>query len=172
MAITTTPIDVKKGAPARTTSPDLWQSFRTDMDRLFDRFGTGFGVPSWPRWPRLFEAEPSTGFAAPAMDVVEADKAFTVTAELPGMEEKDIDVSVTGDLLVIKGEKRNEKEEKNQNYYLSERSYGQFQRAFTLPTGVDRDKIAAEFAKGVLTVTLPKSAEAQQQQKKIEVKKA
>jgi len=169
MATMTTPIDVKKSTPARTTTPDLWQSFRTDMDRMFDRFGNG--LPYWPRWPRLFEAEPSANYSVPAIDVAESDKAFTVSAELPGMEEKDIDVSVTGDLLVIKGEKRQEREEKEQNYYVSERTYGQFQRAFTLPTGVDRDKIAAAFAKGVLTVTLPKSAEAQEQQKKIEVKK-
>lgn len=87
------------------------------------------------------------------------------------MDEKDIDVSVSGDLLVIKGEKREEKVEKDKNYYLSERSYGQFQRSFSLPSGIDRDKINAEFSKGVLTVTLPKSAEAQKQQKKIEVKK-
>jgi HSP20 family protein len=106
----------------------------------------------------------------PAVDLAETDKAYTVTAELPGMDEKDIDVSINGDMLVIKGEKRQEKEEKNKNYYLSERSYGQFQRSFSLPTGIDRDKIAAEFSKGVLTLTLPKSAEAQQQQKKIEVK--
>lgn len=171
MATTTTPIDVKKSTPARTATPDPWQSFRTDMDRMFDRFGNGFGLPYWPRWPRLFEAEPSANYSVPAIDVAESDKAFTVSAELPGMEEKDVDVSVTGDLLVIKGEKRQEREEKEQNYYVSERTYGQFQRAFTLPTGIDRDKIAAAFAKGVLTVTLPKSAEAQQQQKKIEVKK-
>ncbi len=166
----TTSIEVKKNAPPRTAVPDLWQSFRGDMDRLFDRFGNGFGFPSFPR---MFDLEPTTTFAmsVPAVDVAETDKAFTLSAELPGMEEKDIDVSVTGDLLVLKGEKRQEKEEKDKNYYLSERSYGKFQRSFSLPAGIDRDRISAEFAKGVLTVTLPKSAEAQQQQKKIEVKK-
>jgi HSP20 family protein len=169
MAVTTNPIEVKKSTPARTAVPDLWGAFRGDMDRLFDRFSTGFGLPSWPR---AFDIEPAATFSVPAVDVAETDKGYTVTAELPGMDEKDIDVSVTGDLLVIKGEKKQEKEEKNKNYYLSERSYGAFQRSFSLPAGVDRDKIAAEFAKGVLTLTLPKSAEAQQQQKKIEVKKA
>lgn len=169
MAITTTPIEVKKSTPTRAAAPDYWQAFRTDMDRLFDRFGTGFGLPSFPR---LFDIEPSVSYAAPAVEVSETDKAFTITAELPGMDEKDIDVSVTGDLFTLKGEKKQEKEEKSKNYYLSERSYGQFQRSFTLPAGIDRDKISAEFGKGVLTVTLPKSAEAQQQQKKIEVKKA
>ncbi len=163
-----TPVEVKKTVPGRATVPDLWQSFRNDMDHLFDRFGNGFGLPAFPR---MFDIEPNLAYATPAVDVAETDNAFTVTAELPGMDEKDVDVSVTGDLLVLKGEKRQEKEEKNKNYYLSERSYGQFQRSFTLPSGVDRDKISAQFAKGILTVTLPKSAEAQKQQKKIEVKK-
>jgi HSP20 family protein len=171
---TTTPVEVTK-SPARSSTPDVWQSFRSDMDRLFDRFA-GFGLPSFPRllptFPRFSDVEQAATLSVPAIDVAETDKAFAVTAELPGMDEKDIDVSVTGDLLTIKGEKRQEREEKNKNYYLSERSYGQFQRSFTLPSGIDRDKIAAEFAKGVLTVTLPKSAEAQQQQKKIDVKKA
>ena len=164
----TTPVEVKKTAPPRTAMPDIWQSFRTDMDRLFDRFGGSFGLPSLPR---LFDLEPTNSYAAPAVDVTESDGAFSITAELPGLDEKDIDVSVSGDLLAIKGEKREEKEEKNKNYYLSERSYGQFQRSFSLPSGIDRDKINAEFSKGVLTITLPKSAEAQKQQKKIEVKK-
>ncbi len=79
-------------------------------------------------------------------------------------------MTVSGDTLTIKGEKRQEKEEKEENYYLCERSFGSFQRSFTLPAGVDRDKISSELAKGVLTITLPKTAEAQRQQKKIEVK--
>ncbi len=169
---TTTPLEVKKVTQARPGVPDVWQSFRNDMDRWVDRFGTGFGGFGFPQFPRLFDLEPSVTASVPAVDLAETEKAFTVTAELPGMDEKDIDVSVTGDLLIIKGEKRQEKEEKNKNYYLSERSYGEFQRSLSLPAGVDRDKIAAEFSKGVLTVTLPKSPEAQQQQKKIEVKKA
>jgi len=164
-----TQIDVKKSPAARAAVPDLWQSFRSDVDRLFDRFAGGFGMPSFPR---MFDVEPTVTYAVPAIDVAETDTAFTVAAELPGIDEKDIDVSLTGDLLVLKGEKREEKEEKNKNYYLSERSYGQFQRSFTLPGGIDRDKIAADFSKGVLKITLPKSAEAQKQQKKIEVKAA
>jgi HSP20 family protein len=91
------------------------------------------------------------------------------------MEPSNLDVTVSGDTLIIKGEKRQEKEEKEEkddNYYLSQRSFGSFQRSFSLPAAVDRDKIGSELAKGVLTITLPKTAEAQQQQKKIEVKTA
>ena len=85
------------------------------------------------------------------------------------MNEKEIEVVVSGD-LTIKGEKRAEKEQKEKNFYLSERSYGSFRRNFYVPDGVDRDKIAADFSKGVLTVTMPKTAKAVEQKKKIEVK--
>jgi HSP20 family protein len=170
-----THVDVRKTAPARSSVPDVWQAFRGDMDRLFDRFTGGSGLPSLRR---IFDLEPSWryessfGINVPAVDVTEDDKAYKIAAELPGMSEKDIDISVTGDVIVLKGEKRQEREEKEENRYLSERSYGAFQRTFALPDGVDRDKIGAEFAKGVLTVTLPKTAGAQKQQKRIEVKAA
>lgn len=165
-----TPVEVKKApVPARGAAVDPWQSFRGEMDRLFERFGF-----PWAR--RMFDVEPtwryesSFGAAVPAVDVSEDEKAYKITAELPGMTEKDIDVSVTGDILVLKGEKRQEREEKEKNRYLSERSYGAFQRSFSIPDGVDRDKINAEFAKGVLTLTLPKTSDAQKRQKTIEVK--
>jgi HSP20 family protein len=106
MAKTATPVEVKKAAPART--PDVWQSFRSEMDRLFDRFSGGFGIPAFRRW---FDTEPawtyqsSFSFPLPAVDVTEDDKAYKITAELPGLEEKDINVNVTGGMLTIKGEK-------------------------------------------------------------------
>jgi HSP20 family protein len=169
-----TPVAVKKVAPpSRSLAADPWQTLRSEMDRLFDRFG--FGAPAFRRW---FDFEPLTrfetaiGVSAPAVDVTEDDKAYKIAAELPGMSEKDIEVTVSGDTITLKGEKRQEREEKDKNRYLSERVYGAFQRSFELPEGVDRDKIAADFAKGVLTLTLPKTTEAQKQQKKIEVKPA
>jgi len=100
----------------------------------------------------------------------EDEKAYKISAELPGIDAKDIEVSVSGDMLVLKGEKRQETEEKDKNYHFSERAYGSFQRAFELPASVDRNKIEADFSKGVLTLTLPKTAEAQKPIKKIEVK--
>ena len=166
------PVEVKKTAPpAQTNVPDVWQSFRSEMDRLFDRFGSGFGFPSLRR---MFDTEPawrsSFSFSTPAIDMSEDEKAYKISAELPGIDAKDIDVSVTGDMLVLKGEKRQEKEEKDQNYHFSERSYGSFQRAFELPASIDRNKMAADFSKGVLTITLPKTTEAQRPAKKIEVR--
>jgi HSP20 family protein len=166
-AMADVPVEVKKAAPAQTNVPDVWHSFRGEMDRLFDRFG-------FPSLRRMFDVEPawrsSFSFSMPAIDMSEDEKAYKISAELPGMDAKDIDVSVSGDMLVLKGEKRQEKEEKDKNYHFSERAYGSFQRAFDLPASVDRNKVAADFSKGVLTITLPKTAEAQNPQKKIEVK--
>ncbi|MGA3402644.1 MAG: Hsp20/alpha crystallin family protein [Acetobacteraceae bacterium] len=170
----TTPVEVKKTVPAPTT-PDTWRSFRTEMDRLFDRFSNGFGMPSLRRMFDVdvpFRFETALTMPNPAIDVTEDADAYKLTAELPGMAESDIEVALTDDMLTIKGEKKQEQEKKEKNYYLSERSFGSFRRSFALPDGVDRDKIGAEFAKGVLTVTLPKAAEAKVEPKKIAVKAA
>jgi len=152
-----------------------WQPFerlRREMDRLFDEF-------DWrsPFRRSIFDMEPLwrrelSWAAAPAVDIVEKDKAYEVTAELPGMDESNIAVKLANDVLTIKGEKKEEKEEKKKDYYLSERRYGSFERRFQVPKGVDTGKIEANFKKGVLTVTLPKSAEAQAEVKKIAVKSA
>jgi HSP20 family protein len=166
MIMAMTPVQVKQNAPAPSTPPDVWRSLRTEMDRLFDRFTSGFGTGPF------FSARLNEPFsvASPAVDITEDDSAFKLSAELPGMTDKDIQVSVSGDTLTITGEKQQEREEKQQNYHLTERSYGQFRRSFYVPEDVDRDKIEAAFANGVLNVTMPKSA--QVTPKKIEVKTA
>ena len=103
------PVEVKKVAPAQTNVPDVWHSFRSEMDRLFDRFSSGFGFPSLRR---MLDVEPawrsasSFSFAAPAIDMSEDEKMYKISAELPGIDAKDIDVSVSGDTPVLKGEKR------------------------------------------------------------------
>ena len=167
------PVEIKKAPATEAPVPEVWRPFRSEMDRLFDRFAGSFG---FPLLRRMFDIEPagrtSFTFSAPAMDMSEDDKAYKISAELPGLDAKDVDVTISGNTLLLKGEKRQEKEEKEQNYYLSERIYGSFQRAFELPASVDRGKIAADFSKGVLTITLPKTPAAQKQQKKIEVKSA
>ena len=104
------------------------------------------------------------------MDVTETDKQIEITAELPGLEEKDVQINVADNLLTIRGEKKAEKEEKDKNYRLIERSYGSFERTLELPDGVNTDAIQASIAKGVLKVTVPKPAPAQS--KKIDVKAA
>lgn len=176
-----TPVEVKKSQPMQKAPADVWTSLRQEMDKVFDRFGAGFSMPSLgpslgAPFERLFanmpavKHESSFAFAAPAVDVKENGTAFTVTAELPGLTEKDIEVKLTDDMLTLKGEKRQEKEEKDETFHLTERSYGSFERSFRLPPSVERDKITASFDKGVLTLTLPKSAEAKKQEKTIEIK--
>lgn len=105
----------------------------------------------------------------PKMDVVESDGAYELTAELPGMDEKDIEVVMRDRVLMLKGEKKEEREEKKEDYRLCERRYGTFERAFTLPEGVDATKVKARFVKGVLHITLPKTKESQLKQRKIPV---
>lgn len=106
----------------------------------------------------------------PQVDVTENDQEIKVAAELPGLTEKDVEVSLANDMLTISGEKRAEKEDKGENYYRMERSYGSFQRTIPLPTEVEANKVDATFKNGVLTVTLPKSAQAVQNRKKIAIK--
>ena len=155
----------------------VWQpfeGFRREIDRLFEDFGRSFWPPSRrsffaaaPLWGRE-----KTWSTAPAVDVVESEKAYEIKAEMPGMDEKNIEVKVANGNLTIKGEKQEEKEEKKKDYYLQERKFGSFERSFSIPEGVDTDKIEAAFKNGVLNVTLPKKPEAQKPAKNIEVKAA
>ena len=176
MAETQTKVPVNTGRTSTAPAPYGWhpfESLRRELDRLFEDFAGGFWRSPSPR--SLFDVAPfgrvEQGWAAtPAVDVTETDKAYEIAAELPGMDEKNIEVNVANGVLTIKGEKQEEKEEKKKDYYLRERRFGSFQRAFQVPEGVDTDKIAASFKKGLLTITLPKSAEAQKAAKKIEVK--
>jgi HSP20 family protein len=129
---------------------------QSEIDRLFNEVGRGlqgFG----------------SGDIALRIDVAETDKAIVLTAELPGLEEKDVQLDFTDDVLTIKGEKKSEKEEKGESHWLAERSYGSFLRAIRLPPGIDPSAIEANFAKGILTVKAPKPAP--RVTKKIEIKK-
>jgi HSP20 family protein len=163
-----TPVPVRQTTPIASGAPDYWRSFKTEMDRLFDRFTSTFGLAPF----QAFRSEPVFSMPTPAVDITEDDAAIKLTAELPGMTEKDIQVSLSGNTLTIKGEKRQEREEKNKGYHLSERYYisSAFQRSFLLPEGADCDNVDATFGNGVLTVTVQKSAQAAP--KKIEVKAA
>jgi HSP20 family protein len=134
-------------------------SLRQEMDRLWDRF-----VGESPLARRI------TGEWWPTVDVSETKDNFVIKAELPGMDEKDVSVTISGDVLTIKGEKKKEEEEKDEQHYSVERYYGSFQRSFQLPSSVKADKIEADFEKGILKVTLPKVEEAKKKEVKIKVK--
>jgi HSP20 family protein len=133
----------------RALMPWTGTSLRKEMDRLFDRFLE----PTWAEMPTLGEWQPT-------LDVTEDKDAVTVKAELPGVEQKDITVSLQEGVLTIKGEKRAEKEEKDKRYHRVERSYGAFYRSIRMPAAVDAGKVAATFRDGVVTITLPKAPEA------------
>jgi HSP20 family protein len=177
MAETATKMPVRNEGKG-TDRPAEWRPFeslRREVDRLFEDFQLG----SWrsPFGRSVFDVQPfwrgEIGWGkAPAVDIVDKGNAYEITAELPGMDESNIDVKFADGTLTIKGEKRDEKEEKKKEYCLSERRYGSFQRSFGVPDGVDADKIEANFKNGVLTVTLPKTPQAQRSEKKIAIKKA
>ena len=179
MVETVTKLPVKQETtPERASTMEAWRPFETlrrEVKQLLDDYGQNF--LQLPARRSLFGFEPlwrrqAVWEAAPAVDVVEGEKAYEITAELPGMDEKKVEVKVANGNLTIKGEKQQEKEEKKKDYYLHERHFGSFERSFAIPEGVDADKIQANFKKGVLTVTLPKNPEAQKPPKKIEVKAA
>ena len=135
--MTKTSIDIKKPAvaPAGHTGPyndNVFQFMRHEMEHLFDRF-SNFEFPSFGRDIQHFWPQANGGTFNVSADLAEDDKAYTITAELPGIDEKDIAVDLAEGVLTLKGEKRAEKEEKNKNLYVSERSYGAFQRSFALP---------------------------------------
>ncbi len=162
----------------KTSTPALhalrpFESLRREVDRLFEDFSGGIWRSPFGR--SLFDIAPfqrveATFGAVPAVDVTETDKGYEITVDLPGMEEKNIDVKLANGVLTIKGERQDETEEKKKDYYVRERSFGSFERSFQVPDIVDTNKIDASFKKGVLTVVLPKSAEAQKTEKRIEVK--
>lgn len=151
----------KKNVAVRRDEENSFAMMQNKMNRIFDSFTRSLGVDSFPAVYSSF---------MPRLDVTEDAKAFTVTAELPGMSDKDIDLSIAGDTLTIRGEKKEEKEGKNKNYFYSERTYGSFSRSIPLPRQIDVFKVAASFKKGVLTITLPKTAAAMEELKKISVK--
>jgi HSP20 family protein len=170
MADTATKLPVKTDDKT-VKAPDLgwfpFENLRTEIDRLFDDFTPAF----WHRpFGRLSHAKPLSVMTAPAVDVIEKENAYQITAELPGIDVKDIDVKLSNSTLTIRGEKQETKEEKDKEYFLSERRYGSFQRNFHLPQGIDAGKIEASFANGVLTVMLPKTAEARKGERKIAIK--
>lgn len=145
---------------------DVFRNLHREVDRVFSDFHRGFHIPT------LLRPSEGGGALSPSINVSETDNAIEVTAELPGVDEKDVNLELTDDLLTISGEKKTEKEEKEKNYHLIERSYGSFRRSLRLPFQADASKADAKFKNGVLTVTLPKPPEAKAKAKKIEVKPA
>jgi HSP20 family protein len=162
-------VDLKSLVPWRNSSAtpptmrgdffDPFVSFRREVNRMFDDFFEGAGWSGAGRSGMM-----------PAVDVHEDEKELVVTAELPGVSEKDIEVNLAGDMLTIKGEKRAEREHKNGDSWRMERHYGAFERAIELPFDVKDGQVDAKFSNGVLSIRVPKPADLQRSIRKIEVK--
>lgn len=145
--------------------------FHREVDRLFDQFFNGFVLKPFgsdrPLMPNLAE-----NLLKPTLDLGATDKAYTVSVEIPGVDEKDIKLELADDILTIYGEKKQTSEEKGKNYYRMERSYGSFRRTLALPEDADQDDVSATFKKGVLTVTMPRRTLPQTNVRRIEVQSA
>ena len=155
----------REARPLESYRRDI-ESLHRDMDRVFEKmWSAGTSASLLPEvWAR--------GEMMPQLDVTEDDEAFQVTIDLPGLDEKDVDVTLSDHVLTIRGEKEEEKETKEKEYSRRERAYGAFRRSIEIPAAVDASKIEASFKKGVLTIQLPKTEEAQQQVKHIAIKAA
>ena len=151
-------------AKARTEPavPAIFTRLRDEIDRLFDDF-------SPVRAPRGIFTFPGVAEFSPAMELTEKKDRYELSLELPGMDEKDIDIECAEGVLTITGEKRQETEEKTDGYLVTERSYGSFKRRLTLPPDVDPEAIEAKYAKGVLKLKLKKDAKAESRVKKIAI---
>jgi HSP20 family protein len=156
----------RRGAEERPFDPFRQElgTLHREMDRLFEDF--------WHGRPSQWLETAGHGAVMPCLDETEDEKAYHIAVELPGMDEKDVEVTLSDGQLIIRGEKKREEEEKAENFYRKERSFGTFCRRLPLPGAVDEDKIAASFRNGILTVDLPKSEEALKKVKHIDVKAA
>ena len=149
----------------RNQSIDPFDQFRSEMDRMFENFLSAFSG-------RMSLLDRSFGNFVPNLDVTETDKEVKVVAELPGMDEKEVEVTLVDGALQIRGEKREEHEENKRDFFRQEVRYGAFERMIPLPAEIDADKAKASFKKGVLRITLPKTAEAQSKRRTIPVETA
>ncbi|MEY3960858.1 MAG: hypothetical protein RIR14_1512 [Pseudomonadota bacterium] len=172
MAEPKTEVTVKRDTlPAQATEWEPLRSLRHQIDRLLSDFDWPDLRLGWPRRsPYVAPSWPDLGMEIPAVDLIERNDGYELQAELPGLAHDQIEVKLSDGLMTIKGEKSAERSEDADDYHVRERSFGSFQRSFRVPASVDTARIDARFENGVLKVSLPKSAAARQQERKIEVK--
>ena len=157
--------------PARSRPSDPIAALHREMDRafvdVFRHFGSG-GLLE-PRWPSLRTLDETAALLRPQLDISEGAKAYTLRVEVPGVEKGDVTIQVEDDTLLIRGEKKQEKEESDESYHCVERSYGRFERMLSLPEDADAEGVAARFKNGVLKVTIPKRAAPEKAGRAIEI---
>ena len=160
--------ELTKGDGGQVQRPvDMFSAMRREVDRMFERFEAGF-----PRWPGPLGRAFDRDMMVPELDVRDDGKQLAIDVDLPGVDEKQVAVTIANGVLTIKGEKTSEREEKKADYYLAERSYGSFERSLRLPDTIDESKLEAKFDKGVLKITAEKKPDAVKAEKRIEIKKA
>lgn len=177
------PVAKRKTNDIPKTSPERWgygpfMNLRHEMDRVFDRFLSEDWMRPGPALGRLRDlplfkprgADLSELLETPRADMSETEKEYELTVELPGMSEKDIELNITDDMISLKGEKKSQRETREKDYYIAERSYGSVHRTFSMPSGVELDKVKASFLNGVLTVHMPKTKEARSKPRKVDIK--
>ena len=161
-----------RNVPASRTSQEYdnpLAQLHQEIDRIFDDTFRGLSFPSFDLPTGRLNR---SGWLKPNVDIAASDKQYTITVEVPGVDENDIKLEQYDDTLVVKGEKKQESEKSEEDFYRVERAYGSFQRVLNLPEDADRDNIDAQFKNGVLTITLPRKAEAKPEGKVININKA
>ena len=155
------PFSWRRNTPAERPGRDPFHSLHDEVDRLFSDFSKHFSLPALG-----LQRE----FTAPSIDVSETDNEIKIEADLPGLEDKDVEVILSDNVLTIRGEKKSEREDKRKEYHVVERSSGSFSRSVPLPFEADPDAINATFAKGVLSIILPKPPQTKERTKRIDIK--
>ena len=145
--------------------------FHDEIDRMFDSVFRNFGIPSLSQ-DNMFARTEQNMMLRPNVDIAANDKEYAITVEVPGVDEKDVRLELVGNTLVIKGEKKQESEKKEKDFYRVERSYGSFQRVLSLPEDANQEDIDAQFKNGVLTIIMPRKANSKPKGKVIDIKKA
>ena len=162
------PLPVHRSGQLRLHDP--FAQFHQEIDRMFDNFFRGFSLPSMG-FGRERTSLSQTEWLKPTLDIAANDKEYAISVELPGVDEKDVELELADETLVIKGEKKQETERKEQNYYRMERSYGSFQRVLSLPEDAEQDGIVAAYKHGILTITIPRKAKPATKAKRITLNK-
>jgi HSP20 family protein len=152
----------------RSGAINPFEVLHQEMNELFDSFFKEFGK-GWAMPALQSGLAPAFGDIVPNVDVAENEKEIQITTELPGIDEKDVEVFLNEGMLTIRGEKKKEHDEKSKNYRLTERSYGSFERSIPLPSGIDGEHIKANFKKGVLTIAIPKTETSAANRRKIAI---
>jgi HSP20 family protein len=156
----------RPGATERSEGADPFRALQAEINRAFESFQQTFPAPRFhANWGMSMEG------VQPRIDVADTDSDIEITAELPGLDENDVEITMSADSISIKGEKRPDRQERRRDFFINERAFGAFRRTIALPGGIDTERVSASFKNGVLTIIIPKTEQAQKDVKRIAVNK-